>query len=508
MTDNILLEFVNPNGADPNSQTPQSLTVSNGLLNGAGLTTFVSVNFEKDFFIPSDACTIVFESSYDLTNFLLTANIGWQVNISIVNGSIEKLQMIGYIFKYDLTYSRSSGTKLILEIKDLLSYMEQGTCPPNITSISTGQSQNLHFQPTDTLKYALQTIAGIFFNNTFNGQGTNIDINNLIQIDDSSNLTLASGFKTGLASKGKTPQSFIKSITSSLDHLATPNPGETYLSYMIRLAKHAGCNLKMIYQANGIPGQYIYVGPPVYDRDGTYIYELTHSSNANSSSDSDITNSINVLDAHYRFNLDDQPSVVIVEAATMGDGKFYQSTRKAIALNELTAFNGYGSTTSTDAFTVFSESTNRLSPLSSYINSLVSGTIGIGYTFSPYNNQLFIAFDKIKVHTSGSVSMPFYHKDNAAHTPAECQFAASMILAEKQDKFMEFTYRVQGWTNVDGIVWQPNTLVNIFDSAVTGGTNSFPMWIKRVNYLVSRSNGTICELTCTLPYTHNFEITP
>lgn len=456
----------------------QSGTVTAG---GNTIGNYSQVNLENDFFTPSNGMTFVIESNdvYQVSIFLFR---GFKVKAA-VNGNPV---FVGYIWDYDLQYTRDGGTRVTVKCKDLLEYMAQGTIFPNMGKTdSSGNplNTNFHFKATDTLSYALTTIANAFASAT----ATN---NITVQTDNSGSLTFATGFSVGLRQKGKTPASRTKSLTSALNSLTTPMKGESYLAYMVRLAKHAGGNLKMSTSDDNV----IYCASPTYDRANPSPFQLIHyltpPSNANN----------NVLSANFKFSLEKQPSVVITEANTQGDGKFYQGSIKGVAINELTGFPLVPGTP------------QPISSVQSAVTNLTTGQLGTGYVLAPFNAQLYTQRANMFIDIDTTVSLPFYTVDYNAHTSDEVSFAASKILSEHQDRYVEFVYRVQGWTMAGTTaVWQPDMMVTIIEEIFAPGTTvkyNFPMWIRRVNFIKTRNGGTETEIFCTLPYTHNFEITP
>lgn len=475
--DTLELQFLNPK---TNAVISDLLITSGG--SGGSFDNSTRINFEKDFFTPANGITVVLEDDRisQLTSFLQR---GLKVKV-LINGN---LNMTAFIFDYHLSYSKTSGTQLTLTCKDLLEYMGQGTVYPNMGQVnSAGQTlaTNFHFKPTDTLKYALQTIANTFVQASSGKSVT-------VQTDDSGSLTFATGFKTGIAAKGKSGKRQQKSLSKNLGHLTTPQKGESYLAYMLRLAKHAGCNIKMSNSDENI----IIVKPPSYDRTEQPPFELIHYM----APPDNVKN--NVISAQLRFNLDNQPSVVIVEANTSGDGKFYQSSHKAIAINELTGYGFPGAADTSDA----------INSVSLAIAQLTDGNLGSGYVLAPFNSQLYGVRSNLSIDIDTEISMPYYTVDYNAHTREEATFAAAKILAEHQDRYVEFRYIVQGWTMAGtNAVWQPDMMVYVADEVFHPGSSSFtklPMWIRRVNFTKNRTGGTITEIVCQLPYTHNFEIT-
>jgi hypothetical protein len=470
--DTITLEFINPTSEQAVNTISQTFSNSNN----TSANNFTQINMEKDFFTPANGITIVLEDDrvFQLTSFLQR---GYKVRVSI-NGNVN---MICYIFDYRLRVTRGSGTQLTIQCKDLLEYMAQGTVYPNM---GMNTKTNFHFKPTDTFQYALSTIANAFADATNSGLIT-------IMTDNSTSLTLASGGQVGIANKGKTPTTRSTSLSKAINHLSTPQKGESYLAYMLRLTKHIGGNIKM----SDTDEDVIMIKPPVYDRATPSPFKLIHYITP----PNNLQN--NVLESDYHFGLDKQPSVVIAEANTTGDGKFYQSTLKGIAINEMTGYPLLQGATP-----------SPIASVNDAITQLTNGTIGTGYISAPFNDQLYAQRTYLAVDINTQVSMPYYTVDYNAHTADEVSYGASKILSEQQDRYVEFKYRVQGWTMVGTTsVWQPDMMVSITEELFSPGSTTYtniPMWIKRVNYIKTRNGGTETEITCTLPYTHNFQITP
>lgn len=452
MTDTVALQFINP---------------ITGSVVGTDIGNSTSIHLEKDFFVPSNSLTFQIEDDR-IGQFQSFLQIGWIVQL-FING---KLNMIGYIFNYHLTYSKSSGTSLTVQCKDLLEYMAQSTVYPNF---GINSNYNVHFQPTDSIQYCLRTIAQSFWNETQIGTGAS---NIRIITDNNENLTVASGFQSGLKIHGK---STAKSIASAQNHLTTPYKGESHLAYMLRLAKLAGACIKM----SNITPYTILVSSPTYKRqDAGSPFAIYHCQSAPNNQ------SNNTIEASISYNFDHQPSVVIIEANTTGDGSFHLATAKGVILNALTAVDDRGTV---------------LPTVSLAIANLTTGHLGASYQRADFNQDLFNQRSSMGVNLSTSFSLPYYSVSSNAHSAEEAKFAAEEYLAECQDKYVEMTYKVAGWTMPGtGYVWQPDMMVNVVDDILfpNSAQKPFQMWIKKVEFTRSRHEGTISVLTLSLPYTH------
>lgn len=470
VNDTLKLKF-----SQPKNPFRSFVLVANYGNNANDIALQSNINFQKDYFTPANGLTFVIENANvnQLVEFLQR---GWSVEVYIN----DKLNMIGYIFDYKLSYDHSGGTTLRIECQDLLHYMAQGTVLPNL---GINQVTNFHFSPNDTLRTALKIIAATFTQST-SAQDVQV------LTDDSASLTFASGFAVGVKTLGKTPKSRQTSLNNNLNHLTTPMKGESYLAYMTRLAKMAGCNIKMHNSKNNT----IIVKPPTYLRSAETPFKLYHYTSAP-------RNSLNnVKRASYNFSLDSQPSVVIIEANTTGDGRFHQSTIKGTAINELSAY----------PLVDLNQSgiPDPVNSVSDTILALTSGSLGVGYDVAPFNQDLYNIRYQLSNDIDTTVCLPFYQDSANAHSVQECTFAASKLLAECQDRAVEFIFEVQGWSQ-NGYVWQPDMMVEVYEELFN--KNSFDgtkidMWIRRVNFMQDRAGGTMTQITCTLPFTHNFEI--
>jgi prophage tail gpP-like protein len=454
-----------------------------------------SFHLEKDALTPSNSFVLVIEDS-DVTKLIYTIQRGFAANISI-NG---KPQMTGYIFNYFLSYNKNGGTKLTIECKDLLEYMAQYTCLPNIVVSNT--RINVHFGPKDTLQAVLTAIAEAFYVTYNNGLATPVLARPpQVTVDaEHKNLELGSGFAFGLRTStgGKSGQVTTKSLNTALEHLAQPSKGESYLAYMLRMCKLAGCHLKMANQCfdpNNF-SQTIICKSPSYGFENGTPFSLLHS----------YTNpDNNVISGDIHYNLDHQPSIVIMEANTTGDAKFHLSTVKGLATNALTAyFSNQSNQSNSTAFPL--PGTFLLPGVEYAIAALTQASNTNNYSEAPFNEDLFNQARSIPVDTSVPFSQPYYTVSPNAHTAKEAMIAAAEYLADCQDKYVEMTYVVQGWTMPGtDYIWQPDCIVLITDDALVppgASSKSFPMWIRKVNFTQSKRDGTMTKLTCTLPFTH------
>ena len=234
--------FSGPNGANELAASLADGSAPNNRINK--IQNVTSFHLEKDALNPSNAFSITIEDNR-VIEFSRNLKRGFEVVLEINN----RVQMTGYLFNYHLSYSKSGGAKLTIELKDLLEFMAQYTCLPNIWV--NNNRVNVHFAPKDTLEYCLYNIANSFY---VTSSGNDIGVPILdkpiqISVDEAHrNLELGSGFAFGLRTstgRNKAGITTAKSLSTSLEHLSQPMKGESYLAYMLRLCKLAGCHLKM-----------------------------------------------------------------------------------------------------------------------------------------------------------------------------------------------------------------------------------------------------------------------
>lgn len=488
----FMVEFLDQNGAVTKS-----------------ITNWTSLNVERDYFTPSDAFTLVLEDDREM-ELQAELQAGMAVKLSIDTHPI----MIGYILKYNIKYSKNVYT-LTISGKDLLGYMGQAVCYPNLGH--PGSTTNFHFNVNDTIQTALQTI--------FNAFTSSVLIPNIsVEVEDGAYLTFATGFATGVKRKGKTGRGISHSLNKAMGHLTAPNKGETYLAYALRLAKHIGANIKLA------PGRQdvVIVSPPTYDRTNTSPFKLYHYK----TKPNNLMN--NILSGEMDIDIDGQPSVIIAELATQGSNTYYQSTLKAVVINELTGYpRGINSTGTNGALGPLTFNFSGANALVSgsilslseaipsvqlAINSLTNGqqiTIDnnsdgyakTGYILLNPNDDVYNELPRTVIAMQTQISCPSYFIDQNAQTLGELRFGAAKAMAEKQEKYFTLKYSVEGWVQ-NGAIWYPNMMCYVRDEITSP---AYPIdgmfWIRKVNYIKSKDTY-ICNLELSLPYISEFDLSP
>lgn len=442
------------------------------------IDNFVSVVIESDYFSPiPDGLTFRVEGNTDAVQFLYK-KIKRGTKVAALLNDIPI--MIAYVFKIEVMYGMN-GTQLQVECKDLLEYMSQAIVYPNMGgsgATNSGGVTNFHFQGTDTLNYAINTLLNEFRFIT----GEEITA----EVTDIGDLTFIQGFEAGLKQTGNSTS---RNFDKTLEKLTMPNRGESFLAYIVRLLKHTGLNIKMSRGRN-----VVIIKPPTYDRDFGVVYNLQHLIKTGNL-DSDDTSPNNIEQAHYSFNADQQPNVIILDCQmNSGAEYFYQGSIKGVAINELIGYDQNGVPTQS---------------VQQALNQLV-GQNGLAYTPVNPNSQLYSYVKALPFKIEPIITNPFYGVDVNAHSNNQILYAACKMLAEHQDRFFEAVFKVKGWT-YNGMPWVPDLMVNVTDNVLTSSfassPTSFILWIRRVTFRKDM-NGSYTELVCTLPYTHNFDRLP
>ena len=502
----------------------------------------VDIHMVKDFFVPSDECYIEIDGTINLNNKGFNPINFWQKGNRVdifLNGN---LNMSGYIFKNRVRDEGNGlGVKVYLEIKDLLELMAQGSIFPNLTSrtspngiipsnnavsplvqlqlqqiakATNGGLTSFHFPSDWTLRTCLESIVYSF--SYFMGYQNPPLIGPVqIVVDDNysgnptttsqarGNLTVASGFAAGLRVSGKHPKNLTKSINAAINRLNTPEKGESYLDMMKRLSKMSGAYIKMAPGSNDT----IVVQAPVYDRTVETPLQINHFISPN------LTYQNNTISAEFQENLDKQYSIIVVEGQTMDEENFHLTDQKAVAINELTGY--YVSQQEPQpqlrAMLPVVDDPPQMTPSVSFtVFELCNGNEnqspnGSGYVTVPFNSQLFQQRSgSLPLTSTIQTSFPDYKVSATARTHEQLLFEAHMEMAKVQDEAIQFTYKIAGWTN-NGMIWQPNMLVKVIEEKL-GTTNPFKLWIRKVQYVKNRHEGTYVIVTCSLPYTHNCEL--
>lgn len=469
---------------------------------------WVDLNMDKDFKVPSDVCTITIEDNKvrQLVKYMQRGN---RVEVYL-NGN---LNMVGYIFKFKVKYSRSGriGKSLQIDCKDLLEYMAQGSCPPNLGDVKLN---NYFFPETFSLLQCSQAIIGAFINaaavaNTSVPQKLFISTTDNGDSDPSKHfINKAAGYGfIGSRQVGSKNVKFARNINKAMKHKNQPHKGESYLGFLDRLVKIGGAYIKMA------PGSddTIVIQTPTYDRVDSSGNPVATPFNIYHYLDPDKQHLNNVIDADLDFNLDKQYSAVIMESNSMNAETFDINCRKTVALNEFVAYSNNNATSYPPQVL---PSVAQLVGQYVYPRILDTSTApGPGYYMIPFSPEIYQQKLNLQLDIDTEICMPFYqdvdHTINALDNE-ELTAACSNKMAEIQDEYVVFTYELDGWTQTttDGqsVVWQPNMLVNVYEEELSpGNPKQLTMWISKVNYNKSRA-GTKVKITCHLPYTHQYQI--
>ncbi len=440
------------------------------------LLDITSYTLVSDFFVEPDAFSIEIEDDR-IHTFLNQCSVGYQVEFLI-----NKIPVLfGYVDSMTVSYTRKGGEKLTIAGRDILGVCQDSTIRPNISGTSS-----FHFNANTPFN---EIMKGIFS-----------DFPAIANFDFTSNdLSLATGFSTGVRTLSKTGRRLPSTAVGTLNYDSKPipvksriHPGfnhyESYLGYAKRLCELAGFQIKMIpgSGSGNFSNQTMYIGSPVYDRSEPTQFLLVQTANGAASQTPDLFS--NIFEASAKSDWLHQPTVVIGKC-TSGAAAFNKQNNQVIGINEIT---GYLPNTNTP-----------VPGVTNYISNLISN----GYPILPYNIDLANVVPPAFIPAMNGTNRPVYFEDDYAQTVDELKWKVANELSKFQQKFFTLHYEVKGHTQ-NGAIWQPNMMVNVVDDilVVSGGSPTY--WIQKRTFTRTRGQGTRTTLELALPYIYNPSNTP
>jgi prophage tail gpP-like protein len=434
-----------------NQTSTDSDKVSAIFESGLVIDNFVSYSFSSDFKDATDKFSITIEDD-NLGGIKKKIRNGERI-IFKVNDCI---QTTGTIEDLDISCSRSGGTVMTINGRNLLGEVADSYIDPEIT-----------ITEKDTLEAAIKKVFSPFGISKF-------------EIDDEANRNLIAGAKAGHVDKGKTFKGKANSLKKFISHQTKPNPGEGMYQFAERISKRFGLHIWL-----SADGETLYVGVPTFAQAPLYsLYRSTQQKNGN-----------NIIDGSARFNWSGQPSLIIAQGH--GGGKeFSKSAFKIIMINELTGL------VRTDA----SEGPNPIQnqPLSK-VKELVDKYKVKGSKVLDIRTDLI---DQIPSTVFGAFPKnckAFFLFDDESKTPEELEFAVRRKMASFQSTYMTLSYTVSGHSNSTltpgGAIYGVNTTIDVIDDAI-GVQGTY--WIKKRIFTKDRSSGTKTQLELILPHSLEF----
>lgn len=470
------------------ADNPDELTAiffSQDTKNQVIVQNITSYTLTSDFFVEPDAFAIEIEDDR-VQQVIDNVAIGCQVQFFI---NLSTPVMFGYIDSMEVSGTRGgTGRKVSIRGRDILGLAQDATIRPNIAG---NASNNFQFKPNSRFSSIIQTIFSDFS-----------QIGSVVSNDDQfSQLTAATGFRTGIRRVGKTARGLQSSFNHSFQHIIKPvahrsihnagyNHYESYLQYAKRLCDLAGFHLKMVPGSGTVGGpnnQTLFCGNPIYDRQdssGQYGAASFQFSLIRSLDDNDSKKN-NILSGGMKVSWINQPSVIIGEM-TAGNGQYAKQNKKVICINELTGYvNG-------------NNSTEVLQSVREFISDLQAQ----GYPTLEINQALRDAIPNSLANVqSNNICRPMWFGDEYAFDLQELKWKVAQRMSQFQEKFLTLNYEVYGHSQ-EGNVWQPNLMINVQDDIVdpNSSTAGKQYWIRKRVFTRTRGQGTRTALELSLPY--------
>lgn len=453
-----------------------------------------SYHIEKDFFNPVDSFSIEIEDDR-ADQLIAVLSVGMTVKFDFQSGATI---LLGFVDGWEITPKRQGGKRLSIRGRDYLGLSEDASIYPNLGDKNI--QETYQFQETDTLEKVVKTIFST---------APLIDPNKIKINNDFKALQAQTGFGVGVRQISKKGRGLAKSFKSNLNRLLKPEKAETYLGYAKRICNRIGCQIKAqpgddspapALENAPTPNEFsfgINIGPPTYDRTNQPSYTLNRFQFGYDKNNPSLTN--NILDSKLTVNYKDQPSVIIAEGSH-GGPTFKKVTRKIICLNEMTAWLPVPNQQLT--------LDNAIQSVKDAVSILTSGTSG--YKLMQPNQELYNAVPSFVANMQTAVSRPKYVVDYNSQNDDELEFYVSELMAHYQQQFFTLEYEVQGHSqNIGGqdVFWAPNLMVKVYDESFnpTKPIDGF-YWIKKVEFVRDRHNGSLTRLTLCLPYTHIYAV--
>lgn len=412
------------------------------------LTNFTSYTLDSDFFIPSDAGTFIVEETDQ--NILKNIKVGKRFD-AYVNGT---KQFEGFISSADLSRDVGSGRKISIKCHDILH-----------TVANSYIRSTTKFTKNTTLKQALEIIFEPF------------GITDIVT-DDSANLSLASGGKIGIKTKGKTPKGRQKSLKNSINNTLHPKINEGVMEYAKRICDMYGMNIKLV------PGtKQLLVSSPIYNRKSDILYKINLIDNDLNSNSQSYTHSAKV---------DQCPSMIIGECVDKG-----KVSSKVIYVSEIFGYDfskGFSQQGFTDS--VKKEVDNLIKNKKGYL--IIDPNID--FTINGLTDQIR------DILSPRQFAQVLEYRSDSAKTQEQLIFETSKKMYDYQHDVFTLDYTVRGHEDFDSrAIYNCNNLIQVTNLY---GRKISPIlfWIKKRTFTKSVSEGTKTKLELKLSYNYDFNI--
>jgi prophage tail gpP-like protein len=429
--------------------TPEKDTLALQLRDDRGTVITEVTNFREYAFLgnyttPTDGFNFVVGDEAVLRSLKSNVYVGQEVTLS-VNGHV---QAGGYIDRFKIKSSRSSGSEMHVEGRDWLSPAVDAEMDPRKT-----------FQASNTL---LDVIVEAFGPYGFGGIGQ-------IITSDEANGNIITGQHRGLKTTKKG-----RPIKGFLAHQLKPYPHEGVFAFASRMSQRFG-----LWIDASADGQNLIVDEPDFTQKA--IYELRNKL--------DDTGTNNLIESELDANAEGQPTV-IVATGFGGGGDEPRTGMKVIVVNEL--FGLQIKSAGADGFVVRGRKSATPKAVQ-FVEKILGDNVGARVLDTRDD------FDALPYFPRARLRVIYLH-DDESKTPDELEFFARRELAIKQQHGFVYRTQLEGHT-IAGVPVYTNTIANV-DDDVTGLRNR--MWCMSRSFFLSRAGGTTTKAEWILPFTLDF----
>lgn len=403
---------------------------------GVELDRWSSYQFSSHFATPTDAFTFTVGDPEVLQGISGKIREGMRVTLLCNQNALCS----GYIDEIEYAASRSSGTELHINGRDILGDVVDSVCDPT-----------LRFQPTQPLLDILTPILSPFGIRIFD-DGTNFEELAGVSVHDANKFGLKNkkpSTSSGSRRRRRRRRSGKKAPSAAVAHECKPYPHEGCFEFCARLAKRQGWHIWARADGEGV-----IIGDPDFEQEPTYTITRRRGSAGA------LNNVINGTVTRSRTN---QPSVIIATGVG-GGGEFSCGKAKVAAVNELISVNTDGS----------------------YVQSvkdvLAKHPDAVLLSESDFDGDLVIRADSEPYPRA----RPLFLHDDDSRDIEQLKNFVKRELGTRQQGNLTCHYEVLGHTQ-NNIPWEVNTTVVVDDDVADIHET---MWVLSVNFSKSRYGGT------------------
>lgn len=255
------------------------------------IKNFTEYSFNSNFLTPTDGWSFTVGAEH-LSKEMREAMVPGAAVTLTLNGGV---QSSGYIDSLEISASRGSGTEYRIEGRDRLGQVVDACADPT-QSLKAGQS----------LGDAMRTLFGPF--------GWTED-DDFIESNEAARNVKTGGIRPGKTRRSEARGFGRRQIKREKLHQLRPYPREGVFAFASRIAQRFGCWIWLT-----PTGDQVVLSKPDFDTDP--FYQLRRNS----------IGTTNVLDGSVKFDMSDQPTVIIADSYSAG-GEFGRGRVKTIFAN-------------------------------------------------------------------------------------------------------------------------------------------------------------------------------